>query len=119
LLTPVEVTDVQRAEPPVGDAIDVVVAWGQRAGSVAPCKRNRYLADPDGDAKPERAIAWPRSVLRLPGQVTVPPNAYHALLTETSRNTKSSRQRGESGSPIIITPASPACVKRSRQDPRR
>jgi Stealth protein CR2, conserved region 2/Stealth protein CR1, conserved region 1 len=37
------------------DAIDVVIAWVDGADPVHRAKRKRYLADPSGDAKPERA----------------------------------------------------------------
>jgi hypothetical protein len=52
-LEQVEVTDVQQVERPTGDAIDVVIAWVDGRDRKHRAKRNRYLADPGGDAEPE------------------------------------------------------------------
>jgi hypothetical protein len=51
----VEVTDVQQVERSTGDAIDVVIAWVDGRNPQHRAKRERYLADPGGDAKPKRA----------------------------------------------------------------
>jgi hypothetical protein len=53
-LEQVQVTDVQQVERPTGDAIDVVIAWVDGRDRRHRAKRNRYLADPGGDAEPER-----------------------------------------------------------------
>jgi hypothetical protein len=45
---------MQRVEPSRGDAIDVVIAWVDGSDPKHRAKRKRYLADPGGDAKPER-----------------------------------------------------------------
>ena len=49
----VEVTEVPQVERPTGDAIDVVIAWVDGRDRKHRAKRNRYLADPGGDAEPE------------------------------------------------------------------
>jgi Stealth protein CR2, conserved region 2/Stealth protein CR1, conserved region 1 len=50
----VEVIDLQPVEPSRGDAVDVVVAWVDGRDPEHRAKRKRLLADPGGDAKPER-----------------------------------------------------------------
>jgi hypothetical protein len=45
---------MQQVEPSRGDAIDVVIAWVDGRDPKHRAKRKRYLADPGGDAKPER-----------------------------------------------------------------
>src|SRR4029450_8770677 len=45
---------MQRVEPSGGDAIDVVIAWVDGSDPKHRAKRKRYLADPGGNAKPER-----------------------------------------------------------------
>jgi hypothetical protein len=54
-LEEVEVTDMQQVARSTGDAIDVVVAWVDGRDTQHRAKRERYLADPGGDAKPKRA----------------------------------------------------------------
>jgi Stealth protein CR2, conserved region 2/Stealth protein CR1, conserved region 1 len=49
-----EVTQRQQVEPSSGDAVDVVIAWVDGGDPKHRAKRRRYLADPGGDAKPER-----------------------------------------------------------------
>ena len=46
---------MQQVERPMGDAIDVVIAWVDGRDPEHRAKRKRYLADPGGDVKPERA----------------------------------------------------------------
>jgi hypothetical protein len=48
------VTDLQRVERSRGEAVDVVVAWVDGRDPEHRAKRQRYLADPGGNAKPER-----------------------------------------------------------------
>jgi hypothetical protein len=50
------VTDVQQVERSTGDAIDVVIAWVDGLDRKHRAERKRYLADPGGDAKPERTV---------------------------------------------------------------
>jgi Stealth protein CR1, conserved region 1 len=40
-------------------AIDAVIAWVDGRDRKHRAKRKRYLADPGGDAKPERAAGYP------------------------------------------------------------
>ena len=54
-LEQVAVTHMQQVERSMGDAVDVVIAWVDGRDPRHRAKRNRYLADPGGDAKPERA----------------------------------------------------------------
>ena len=49
-----EVTDMEQVERSKGDAVDVVIAWVDGRDPKHRAKRKRYLADPGGDAKPER-----------------------------------------------------------------
>jgi hypothetical protein len=53
-LEQVEVTGMQQVERSNGGAIDVVIAWVDGRDPKHRAKRKRYLADPGGDAKPER-----------------------------------------------------------------
>ena len=53
-LEQVQVSDMQQVEPSKGDAVDVVIAWVDGRDPEHRAKRKRYLADPGGDAKPER-----------------------------------------------------------------
>ena len=46
---------MQQVEPPRADAIDAVIAWVDGSDPKHRAKRKRYLADPGGNAKPERA----------------------------------------------------------------
>ncbi|HEX6760457.1 MAG TPA: Stealth CR1 domain-containing protein, partial [Propionibacteriaceae bacterium] len=46
---------MQQVERSTGDAIDVVIAWVDGSDRKHRAKRKRYLADPGGDARPERA----------------------------------------------------------------
>jgi hypothetical protein len=48
-------TGMQQVERSNGGAIDVVIAWVDGGDPQHRAKRKRYLADPGGDAKPERA----------------------------------------------------------------
>jgi hypothetical protein len=48
---------MRQAERSMGDAVDVVVAWVDGADPRHRAKRKRYLADPGGDAKPERVAS--------------------------------------------------------------
>jgi hypothetical protein len=50
----VKVTDLRRVERSRGAAVDVVVAWVDGRDPKHRAKRKRYLADPGGNAKPER-----------------------------------------------------------------
>jgi hypothetical protein len=54
-LEQVEVSDMQQVEPPRADAIDAVIACVDGSDLKHRAKRKRYLADPSGNAKPERA----------------------------------------------------------------
>ena len=45
---------MQQVERSIGDAVDVVIAWVDGRDPKHRAKRKRYLADPGGDAKPER-----------------------------------------------------------------
>jgi hypothetical protein len=45
---------MQQVERSTGDAVDVVIAWVDGSDRKHRAKRKRYLADPGGDAKPER-----------------------------------------------------------------
>jgi len=47
------VTNVQQAQCPTVDATDVVITWVDGRERKHRAKRNRYLADPGGDAEPE------------------------------------------------------------------
>jgi hypothetical protein len=53
-LEQVAVTGMQQVERSNGAAIDVVIAWVDGRDPKHRAKRKRYLADPGGDAKPER-----------------------------------------------------------------
>jgi Stealth protein CR2, conserved region 2/Stealth protein CR1, conserved region 1 len=54
-LEQIVVSDMQQVGRSMGDAVDVVVAWVDGRDPEHRAKRKRYLADPGGDAKPERA----------------------------------------------------------------
>jgi len=45
---------MEQVERSKGDAVDVVIAWVDGRDPKHRAKRKRYLADPGGDAKPER-----------------------------------------------------------------
>jgi Stealth protein CR2, conserved region 2/Stealth protein CR1, conserved region 1 len=51
----VEVTALPHVEPSKSDAIDVVITWVDGADRKHRARRKQYLADPGGDATPERA----------------------------------------------------------------
>jgi len=53
-------TGVQQVEGSTGGPIDVVIAWVDGADPKHRAKRKRYLADPGGDADPERAATQDR-----------------------------------------------------------
>jgi hypothetical protein len=48
---------MRQAERSMGDAVDAVVAWVDGTDPQHRAKRKRYLADPGGDAKPERVAS--------------------------------------------------------------
>jgi hypothetical protein len=48
------VTDLQQVKRSTGDPVDVVIAWVDGSDPRHRTKRKRYLADPGGNAKPER-----------------------------------------------------------------
>ncbi|MFL6047394.1 MAG: stealth family protein [Propionibacteriaceae bacterium] len=49
-----EVTGTQQVDGSTGGPVDVVIAWVDGGDPKHRAKRKRYLADPGGDAKPER-----------------------------------------------------------------
>ena len=53
-LEQIRVSDMKRVDRSMADAIDVVIAWVDGRDPKHRAKRKRYLADPGGDAKPER-----------------------------------------------------------------
>jgi hypothetical protein len=51
---------MQQIERSLGDAVDVVIAWVDGSDPRHRAKRKRFLADPGGDARPERGASQSR-----------------------------------------------------------